>query len=143
MHGITFAIFGLLIVVQVQSAYTKRQVPDEKIQFVDHSDKMDAIRENIRTDMDQYRRLKEMSIKSKSSKTTTTIEAPVSSSTLRQVCLIDYEEPELEDAPVDVQEEMEGVEIITGLVNNKIFDAPVVCKVGYVLVGTRCRKLTR
>lgn len=146
MHGIILVIFGLLIVVQVQSACTRRQVSGDNIQFVDQNDDMESIREKIRTEMDQYRKLKEISLKNKnfktSTSTTTTTEA---SSTVRHVHLIGHEEEVLEEAPDDVPEESEGVEEMTtmGVKDLNIFDVPVVCKAGFVLVGTRCRKLVR
>ncbi|CAG9802669.1 unnamed protein product [Chironomus riparius] len=173
MHGFILAIFGLLIVVQVQSACIRRQVLDDKIQFVDQNDDMESIREKIRTEMDQYRRLKEMSLKSKSSKaTTTTTEASTlshlledtpeevpeessskattstSSSTVRHVHLIGHEELSVdvpEEAPGEVLEESENGEEMTtmGFKDLNIFDVPVLCKTGFVLVGTRCRKLAR
>lgn len=147
MHGIILTIFGLLIVVQVQSACTRRQASDDNIQFVDQNDDMESIREKIRTEMDQYRKLKEISLKSKNVKTstvlTTTSTTTEASSTVRHVHLIGHEEEELEESPADVPEESErGEEMTTmGVVNLNIFDVPVVCKSGFVLVGTRCRKL--
>lgn len=149
MHRIIFIIFGLLIVAQVQSAYIKRQAPDDVIKFVDQSDDAEPIREKIRTEMDQYKRLREMSLKKKGSKTTaastTTTEA---TSTVRRVHLIGHEEAELGDVPEaelgetpeEVPEESEGG---GGVMDLNIFDAPIVCKPGFVLVGTRCRKLAK
>ena len=135
----------------MQSACTRRQVLDDNIQFVDQNDEMEPIREKIRTEMDEYRRLKEMSIKSKSAKatttTTTTTEAPTS--TVRQVHLIGYEkDAEIAELPPEevIDEEFEGEEeeaTTKTVVDLTIIDAPLQCRAGFVLVGTRCRKLVR
>lgn len=58
------------------STVNRTEVIDPKISFIDSSDDSDSIREKIRTEMDNYKRLKEIALKNKllNSTTTTTTE---------------------------------------------------------------------
>ncbi|KAG5684720.1 hypothetical protein PVAND_013934 [Polypedilum vanderplanki] len=154
MLKIALLLALLTVIYYTNAAPTSTDtVKDDKIKFVDAPDETDMIREKIRSEMDEYKRLKELSLKKKAVKsvnkeieltavaastesTTTTTAVPISSSTLVQVFLGNPDEDdETQEATTSEGEEM------TTLIDRFILAAPPKCREGEKLVANKCRKL--
>lgn len=135
MHKIIFIVLAFSSVDQFFLVCSNEHSIDDKIKFVDHIDEKELIREKIRTEMDEYKRLKEMSIKSRIEKTTTS--TTTMTSTIRQIHLIGSED--LEEYSTDDPEEITTYK--PEIKDLNIFDAPIKCKTGQKYANGRCRDI--
>jgi hypothetical protein len=134
-------LFSILLAV-IHQCLSANVVIDDKISFVEEKDATEAVREKIRSEMEEYKKLKEMSLKKKSKKettatttttttTTTTPASTTSSSTVKPIYL----------GLPDDGETMEAEEEITTEGDRFIINAPLICKENERLVRGRCRKI--
>jgi hypothetical protein len=151
MPKIAFLLALLAVIGCVQAACASDR--DDKIKFVDSLDDADAIREKIRTEMDEYKRLKELSLKKKHVKTvpkeiesttatttTTTVAAEaVSSSTVRAVYFGNPDDDDEEETTDDSTDDG----MTTTPKDRFILAAPPKCRSGERFVDGRCRLIVR
>lgn len=148
MLKIAFLFTLLTVVYLCLSASTGDRMKDDNIKFVDTNDETEPIREKIRTEMDEYKRMKQLSLKSKKNSTKATTEAATtttteatSSSTVRQVYLgLDEEETNEAEDTTDTTDSTDGYETTT-LEDRNIINAPHVCKGTQKYITGRCRDL--
>lgn len=136
MHNVIFIVFGFLIILQIKSTCSNIQVADDSIKFVYANDESESIREKIRTDMENYKKYKEMALKTKSAKANPT-KAPE-----KKVRPVDIDfPPEAEEIVEETTQVEETTTYIPSFEYQSIFSAPVICRPGQVNVNGRCRPL--
>jgi hypothetical protein len=154
-------VISLAVYHQTEAANANRSAnEDEKITFVDDVDELAGVRARIETEMDGYKRMKQMIFKNKMLNATTTnaienetsstteitpiemnqsstVPQEVSSSTIRQVALF-IDESDNEEDPENSTDEIQEM---TTVDNRFIFTAPIVCPEGKKNVNGRCRTI--